>query len=316
MRFAVCALTLAASMQLATFASAQGAEEETEPTAEPAPPPPPEEEPDVSDTDKERAKVLFDEGRQLMADKKIAQACDKFAKSQKVNPGIGTLYNLADCNEKLGRTATAYTLFSEVADRTKAALQTDREEKARERMATLAPRLMKIRLSVPSSGKIKAITLDGDVVEAENYNKAIAADPGEHTIVAVTSRDEGEPFEESVELDEEGKTVTVAIPVAPGAKMKRRTGMIIGGGITMGVGALSLLGAGLVAANGDGDALPAAVGLGVLGVAGLAVGIPIFAVGFKKRPVRDAELMIPMEASPIPQVAIGPTGGSLTWRFE
>lgn len=314
MRFAATSLVLLASLQLTSLAAAQGAPE-APPAAAPAAPPAEEAE-NVSESDKERAKVLFEEGRQLMADGRIADACQKFGESQKVRPGIGTLYNLADCNEKLGKTATAFKLFEEVAERTKAALQEERERKARERLAVLEPKLMKIRVAVPAGGKVKSVTLDGEPIAPEDYNQAIAADPGEHTIVAVTVKDDGEPFEETVELDEEGKTITVAIPVAPGAKMKRRVGMIIGGGITMGVGAIALGSAIWLGAQDDYDLLPAAVGLGILGVAGLGVGIPIFAVGFKKKPVRGAEAELPLlEPSPIPQVAIGPTGATATWQW-
>jgi hypothetical protein len=319
MRLAASSLLFAAALSLTSVAAAQGneGEEPASATEEAAPPArAPIDDDAVSDADKERARVLFDEGRQFMADGKVKEACDKFGESNKVRPGIGTLYNLADCNEKIGKTGTAYTLFVEVADRTKAALQTDREEKARERMAALQPRLMKIKVAVPGKGKVKAVTIDGEVVEPENYNKAIVMDPGEHTVMAVTVKDDGEPFEETIELEEEGKTVIVAIPVAPGAKMKPRVGMIVGGAITMGVGAIALVGAGFLGSSGDPDAMPAAIGLGILGVAGLGVGIPVFAVGFKKKPVREGELeYAPYEVSPIPQVAIGPTGGSMTWQF-
>lgn len=318
MRLAASSLLFAAALSLTSVAAAQGAEGEATVTTEDAAPPAraPIDDDAVSDADKEKARVLFDEGRQLMTDGKVKEACDKFDASNKVRPGIGTLYNLADCNEKIGKTGTAYTLFVEVADRTKAALQSDREEKARERMAALQPRLMKIKIAVPGKGKVKAVTIDGEVVEPDNYNKAIVMDPGEHTVMAVTVKDDGEPFEETIELEEEGKTVIVAIPVAPGAKMKPRVGMIVGGAITMGVGAIALVGAGFLGSSGDDDVMPAAIGLGILGVAGLAVGIPVFAVGFKKKPVREGELeYAPYEVSPIPQVAIGPTGGSMTWQF-
>jgi hypothetical protein len=249
-----------------------------------------------------------------MDDGDVAAACEKFQESQKVRPGIGTLYNLADCREKLGQTGTAFKLFTEVAERTKAALQADREQKAKERLAALEPRLMRIRLSVPQGGKVKSVKVDGVVVGPQDYNKALPFDPGEHTVEATTAKDDGEPFSEDIDLSEEGKTVTIAIPVAAGAKMKPRLGMIIGGGITMGVGGVSLLAATGLALSDDppGGAI---VGLGILGVVGLAVGIPIFAVGFKKRPVRDGYYEVPAELSPIPTVAIGPTGGSLTWEF-
>jgi hypothetical protein len=302
-------LLLTASLALPSVALAQGAEP---PPAEAPAAPPPEEE--VSESDKARATKLFNEGRALVDAGDYAGACTKFEESQKVRPGIGTLFNLADCKEKLGFTATAYKLFVEVADRTKAALQADREEKARERVKGLEPRLMRLRLSIPKGGKVNSVKVDNVLVPEDDYNKALPYDPGEHTIEATTARDEGEPFTEEIELTEEGKTVTVAVPVAPGAKMKPRVGMIVGGGITMGVGALALIGAGALVATGAEEPGPI-VGLGVLGIVGLAVGIPIFAVGFKKRPVREGYLDVPFEPSPIPTVAIGPTGGSLTWEF-
>jgi len=307
MRFVAPALLLAATFAFSPVAFAQSGEAPPDTAAQP-----PEEE-DVSDADKATAAKLFEEGRQLMAENDLAGACKKFAQSQKVRAGIGTLYNLADCNERLGKTGTAFTLFTEVAERTKAALQTEREQKARERLAVLEPKLMRIRLSVPAGGKVKAVKLDGSVVPTANYNKALPADPGDHTIVAITAADNGEPFEEEIELSEEGKTVTVAIPVASGAKMQRRVPMIIGGGITAGIGVVLLGGAGFMFTVDGGEGIGA--GLAVLSVVHLAVGLPIFGVGFKKKPVRDAELTVPMEASPIPQVGIGPTGGSLTWQF-
>jgi len=197
------------------------------------------------------------------------------------------------------------------------ALQADREQKARERMAVLEPKLMKIRLSVPAGGRVKAVKLDGELVTAEDYNKAIPADPGEHIVSASTIRDDGEPFEETVELSEAGKTVTIAIPVAPGAKMKRRVGMIVGGGITAGLGLIALGGAIALGTQGDSDAQPIAVGIGVLGVVAIAVGLPIFGVGFKKKPVRgggltDTPIVV---ASPVPDVEIGLTGAAATWHF-
>lgn len=298
-------LLLTASLVLPSVALAQGAEPSPEAAA------PPEEE--VPESEKARATNLFNEGRELMDAGDYAGACSKFEQSQKARPGIGTLYNLADCKEKLGFTATAYKLFVDVADRTKAALQTDREEKARERVKSLEPRLMRLRLSIPKGGKVMSVKVDNVLVPEDDYNKALPYDPGEHTIEATTARDEGEPFTEEIELSEEGKTVTVAVPVAPGAKMKPRVGMIVGGGITMGVGALALIGASALVVTGEEPGT--AVGLGVLGIVGLAVGIPIFAVGFKKRPVREGYLDVPFEPSPIPTVAIGPTGGSLTWEF-
>jgi hypothetical protein len=53
------------------------------------------------------AQSLFDEAMQLMKDGKIAEACPKLARSQSIAPNGGTLYNLAECYEKNGQSASA-----------------------------------------------------------------------------------------------------------------------------------------------------------------------------------------------------------------
>src|SRR5512139_1741852 len=55
-------------------------------------------------SDKAAAEALFDEGRKLMAEGKYAAACAKLEASQKLDAGVGTQLNLADCYEKSGKT--------------------------------------------------------------------------------------------------------------------------------------------------------------------------------------------------------------------
>ena len=81
------------------------------------------------------AQALFEQGKKLMAEKKYAEACPKFEESQKLRPGIGTLFNLADCHEKVGKLTAAYQEFKEVVERTKVALQPERQKIAEERVA-------------------------------------------------------------------------------------------------------------------------------------------------------------------------------------
>src|SRR5262249_58286049 len=57
------------------------------------------------------ARTLFSEARELAAQGKYEEACPKFQESQRLRASMGALYNLADCWDHLGRTASAWALF-------------------------------------------------------------------------------------------------------------------------------------------------------------------------------------------------------------
>src|SRR5262244_1618441 len=59
------------------------------------------------------AEQLFIEGRAAAARGDYATACPKFAESQHLEPATGTLLNLADCEERLGKLASAWQHFRE-----------------------------------------------------------------------------------------------------------------------------------------------------------------------------------------------------------
>src|SRR6266545_6749182 len=83
--------------------------------------------------DEAAARALFLEGRKLVDEGNYADACPKFEESLRLDPGTGTSFNLADCFEHVGRTASAWARFLDVAAASKAADQADRERVARAR---------------------------------------------------------------------------------------------------------------------------------------------------------------------------------------
>ena len=163
--------------------------------------------------DRAAATALFDEGRKLAAAKKYAEACPKFEGAMRLDPGMGTLFNLSDCYEQTGRTASAWSGFRDVAAQAKAANLPDREQAARDRAAALEPKLAKVRIVVPPelAGAALTITRDGSQVPSALVGTGIPLDPGPHTIRVVA---EGkEPFETQITLPAKGGTVDVQVPV-------------------------------------------------------------------------------------------------------
>src|SRR5277367_6013343 len=90
------------------------------------------------------AQALFDEGNSLMSHNKFAEACAKFEESQRQDPGIGTLYHYADCEDRLGKSATAWAAFREVAAEARALGQTARALAADERVSAIKARLPRL----------------------------------------------------------------------------------------------------------------------------------------------------------------------------
>ncbi|HKO51254.1 MAG TPA: hypothetical protein VJV79_26275 [Polyangiaceae bacterium] len=132
------------------------------------------------------AEALFQQAAQLMEQKKFSEACEQFAASQQLDPGLGTSLYLADCYEQAGKTASAWALFQEAADGARRAQQADREQIATERAQHLKGRLSKLELRVSAARRVPGLELrinDGPVPSA-SWNAPFPVDPGQTQIEA------------------------------------------------------------------------------------------------------------------------------------
>jgi len=132
------------------------------------------------------AQALFDQGKQLMSAGKASEACPKFEESQKLDPGSGTLINLALCYEQTGRTASAWSAYKDAASAASVAGNKERERGARERASALAPKVPQLTIDVPSDARIAGLTVmrDGVEVGPAQWGVPIPTDPGKHELSA------------------------------------------------------------------------------------------------------------------------------------
>jgi tetratricopeptide (TPR) repeat protein len=159
------------------------------------------------------SEALFDDARQLMKLGNYAEACAKFAESQRLDAGVGTLIYLADCYEKSGRLASAWVTFREAAAAARVAGQAEREKLARDRSAALEPKLSRIQVEVPPASAVSGLEIrrDDAPVSRALWGSAVPVDAGTHTIFAAApGRTE---WSQTVDVAEAGATIRVEVPV-------------------------------------------------------------------------------------------------------
>jgi hypothetical protein len=109
--------------------------------------------------------------------------------SQRIEPKLGTLLNLATCHEQIGRTASAWAEFTEAKTAAAHVGQTDREAFARDGAARLAPLLSRVALVNQGDNNTSplpthlSVLIDGVVLDQAALGTAFPVDPGDHTLV-------------------------------------------------------------------------------------------------------------------------------------
>ena len=161
------------------------------------------------------AVMLFNEARRLAASGRYAEACPKFEESQRLDPGIGTQFNLADCFEHTGRTATAWALFLDVASAAGGNGQQARESVARKRAATLEPRLSRLTIEAPKSLTGLEVRRNGEIVNGVLWNSPVPVDPARYEIAATAPGRQS--WSTLATVGPDGAAVIVVIPILEGA---------------------------------------------------------------------------------------------------
>ena len=141
---------------------------------------------DPTPADRSLATELFKEGRALVGEGRIAEACARFEESQRLDSGGGTLLNLALCHEAQGRTATAWAELNEALGIAKRDRRDDRVDLAERHIAAIEAKLARVVIVVPAEVQAEglAITRDGTPMSRTLWGIAMPVDPGAHTVGA------------------------------------------------------------------------------------------------------------------------------------
>ena len=170
-----------------------------------------------SAADKSLATALFKEGRALVDQGHFAEGCRKLEESQRLDPGGGTLLNVALCHEKEGRTATAWAEFTEALGIAKKDDRPQRIDFAQKHIAQLEPLLSRLIIQVPHDGDTPDLEIkrDGTAIGRPAWGVAMPVDPGDHLVEATAPGKTS--WKESVTIGAKGDSKTLVVPALENA---------------------------------------------------------------------------------------------------
>lgn len=163
-----------------------------------------------SPADKAIAESLFDRGLALMRQGQYAEACSQLERSNSVDRGVGTMLYLAECYEKLGRTASAWALFREASSSARAEGQLDRAKMGATRADQLEPQLSKLTVNVPNPVPGLQVLRNGEPVPSTVFGVAVPMDPGEQRFEARAAGYHS--WSLSLNLPDNGAMLSVDVP--------------------------------------------------------------------------------------------------------
>jgi hypothetical protein len=204
------------------------------------------------------AAELFQRGLADMMAGRYDVGCPALADSYRLDPRPGTLFTLAECQNKAGKVASAvkgYQDFLKLVAALSPALQEKQKARqvvANEQLAALEPRVPQLTLVLPPDAPAGTVVKrDGLVVEAASLDVAVRLDPGEHVIsaqppgkAAYETRLQLAPSEQKRVVVELGPpSAPPPVPTTPEPSEPADDGSVLrmAGLVTGGVGAAALL---------------------------------------------------------------------------
>jgi hypothetical protein len=155
------------------------------------------------------AEKLFQDGRTALANKQIDAACDAFRASEQLEPRVGTLLNLGDCEEQRKRVASAWNAFIDAQNLAVKDGDPARGAEAGRRAKVLEARLPYVTLAVTRTPGL-VIKRDGAEVPTAEWDRELPIDPRTYELTATAPG--YEPWAHRFGVDD-AQHISVAVPV-------------------------------------------------------------------------------------------------------
>jgi hypothetical protein len=163
-----------------------------------------------SSAEQAAAAALFEDGRKLMGKHQFEPACDKFAESQRLDPRLGTLLNLATCHREIGKTASAWAEFQEAAKQAEEKKQPQRQAFAQRSADELERELAHVVFDAKEAPEGLAIQFGDKALGVGALGSKLPIDPGTYRLeVTAPGR---KPYTTEVTVEEGPSSKSITIP--------------------------------------------------------------------------------------------------------
>ena len=160
------------------------------------------------------AEASFAEGVRLMRADRCGEAIAKFQESQRLDPASGTALDLAYCEARLGRVATAWLTYRRAIALAEAQGKPDHARIGQTEADKLEPDLPRLVLVIQKGSGTPALELDGERLGAPMWAEPIPLDPGPHDIAVTVAATY--VWRKTVTMSR-GERTTVELPPVPAA---------------------------------------------------------------------------------------------------
>jgi hypothetical protein len=169
----------------------------------------------ASSPDAATAEALFLKARRAMEAGSYREACQAFAESQRIDPAAGTLMNLATCEEKVGKLASAWEHWKESLD--VLAPTDDRVVYARSRVEALEKALPHLTVDLSPADPSARVFRDDVELRPVSRGVSLPVDPGGHVVTVAAPGRGTERFTVSIAEGQERRIEVHAGPVESAA---------------------------------------------------------------------------------------------------
>jgi tetratricopeptide (TPR) repeat protein len=185
------------------------------------------------------ADALFRDGRALMKSRDYKAACDKFQRSQYLDPAAGTAINLGDCFRELGKLAGSLQAYHTALSLL--AVNDPRAKEVMKQVSDVEERVPHLKITLAAaSPEGTTVTRDGRKVDVAELGTRVAVNPGKHVIVVTAPKHKAARSEitlkqgqsldlelevggESLNMDQAGETGAALSATTDGAEAEPST---------------------------------------------------------------------------------------------